>query len=63
MNALANNRKAGDLRRHCAHYDVIVKAKQIMLKILLDLYITKCKWRSPYWPVINYACRNICAGV
>ena len=32
MNGWVNNRKAGDLRRHCAHYDVTVRGKMICTK-------------------------------
>ena len=41
MNVWVNNREAGDLRRHCAHYDVIVMANAIgdpMEKIKLNIY-------------------------
>ena len=34
MNACVNNREAGDLRRHRAHYDIIVM-KVVSLKLLL----------------------------
>ena len=36
INGWVNNREAGDLRRHCAHYDVTV-----MCQTLCDLVITK----------------------
>ena len=33
INAWVNNREAGDLRRHCAHYDVIVMHVRIFLDV------------------------------
>ena len=43
INAWVNNREAGDLRRHCAHYDVIV----MHVRIFLDV-----------WPIqrLSYPC-------
>ena len=32
-NGWVNNREAGDVRRHCAHYDVTVMGSQIMTDI------------------------------
>ena len=29
LNDWVNNREAGDLRRHCGHYDVIVKERRL----------------------------------
>ena len=42
-NGWVNNREAGDLRHHCAHYDVITMS--------IDWYQLNSGWRlqSPYW--------------
>ena len=34
INGWVNNREAGDLRRHCAHYDVIVMCNPVIQKTL-----------------------------
>ena len=46
-----NNRKAGDLRRHHAHYDIIVMTKwclplfqPMMVSILMHVQITQPQW-------------------
>ena len=38
INCWANNREAGDLRRHCAHYDVIV--------MFLLCFVVACHWSA-----------------
>ena len=40
INAWVNNRKVGDLRRHCAHYDVIVMINQWELACSSCMYDT-----------------------
>ena len=36
INSWVNNREAGDLRRHCAHYDIIVMTKGKLPSVLLE---------------------------
>ena len=38
MSSCVNNREAGDLRRHHAHYDVSVMASMIQIQILIGLF-------------------------
>ena len=45
INGLVNNREAGDLRRHCAHYDVIVM-DIIQSTILISLHRLGCTLHS-----------------
>ena len=37
INAWVNNRKAGDLRRYCAHYDVIVMCRGEPIRLIFTL--------------------------
>ena len=44
INGWVNNREAGDLRRHCAHYDVIVIVLTIKLSVPPGLPIQGSLW-------------------
>ena len=44
INASVNNRKAGDLRRHRAHYDVIV-----MILIFFKCFTSRCLFNPTPW--------------
>ena len=53
INGWVNNRETGDLRRHGAHYDVIVMHQNNTLKLSRDIcsgnhrcYCAKCLWQS-----------------
>ena len=45
-----NNREAGDLRRYCAHYDVIV-----MDTIIFTPSITASRLHGVWWPLLTVA--------
>ena len=58
INGWVNNRKAGDLRRHCAHYDVIVMNCQSRIKDRYhELLLKNCPYvtatRTRWWSVNN----------
>ena len=44
INSWVNNRQAGDLRRHCGHYDVIVMKfviPRLRLRIRVEMFLAK----------------------
>ena len=54
INGCVNNREAGDLRRHRAHYDVIVMACGYSVSIFQTIHITYSVsvlkwWRRRWW--------------
>ena len=59
INSLVNNRAAGDLRRHCAHFDVIVMCRINNVLIiwtiaLYEVFLRICFLkRACFWPMIN----------
>ena len=54
INGWVNNREAGDLRRHCADYDVTVVIKdippQFILKLTSNLFVAKMYVFVQFWP-------------
>ena len=57
MNDWVNNRDAGDLRRHCAHYD-----DRVMVDIVVNFYsLSPCGaiWRQRSGSVLQYIPRNM----
>ena len=54
INCCVNNREAGDLRRHCADYDVTVVIKgippQLILKLTSNLFVAKMCVFVQFWP-------------
>ena len=49
INGWVNNRKAGDLRRHRAHYDVIVMiVYNLCCRVRVPIYlpVPRCKWKK-----------------
>ena len=53
INGWLNNREAGDLRRHSAHYDVIVMAETISYMA----YRFKTDFHMMHWPLVIGKCR------
>ena len=47
INGWVNNREAGDLRRHCAHYDVIVMFQAPVVTTHLWILYYQCTHRWP----------------
>ena len=59
-----NNDKAGDLRRHNAHYDVIVMKKRMFLIIDIDVILQslriKYSWLRKYFLAYTYHYFKLC---
>ena len=53
INGWVNNREAGDLRRHRAHYDVIMMIKVVQKAVILRLFLG---WGCVYQVVIIPSC-------
>ena len=66
INGLVNNREAGDLRRHRAHYDVTLMIADQTLNLqntrhtsLLGLWGVYCKYYRTHWPYYNMSTMHI----
>ena len=66
INDLVNNREAGDLRRHRAHYDVTLMIGDQTLNLqntrhtsLLGLWVVYCKYYRTHWPYYNMSTMHI----
>ena len=53
INGWVNNRKAGDLRRYRAHYDVIVMFAKLYWREPIYLYNIETNSISTPWPLLN----------
>ena len=51
INGWVNNRKAGDLRRNCAHYDISVMCTAIQLECISKAHSTLCTSYQPPPPL------------
>ena len=52
INVCANNREAGDLRRHRAHYDVTVMCKWVYS--CLFVVVSESMWQQVAWELTGY---------
>ena len=50
INGCVNNREAGDLRRHRAHYDVTVM-RFLSISLLISEHMAFCNWSMNIWQI------------
>ena len=52
-NGWVNSRDVGNLRRHCAHYDVTVMVKDTIVPITTHLGRLICHYLNEWWLIVN----------
>ena len=52
INGWVNNRVAGDLRRHRAHYDVTVMCKTVPCPYINSLWLSDVLWYQTFWSIL-----------